>query len=475
MLGLLYAAPIHAGESDYGFGLSFAHDSNIARTATNPVSDSTEILFFGLGYQENTADVNARVLAQVERRRFIRNTFPNSTGAFLNGTMVWTLSPQRVTWTLADNLGEAQINITVPGTPSNYAKTNSMATGPDFTYPLSSTNSVMIGGRYGRYDIKGNTGGSQRYGGYARGVHAFSNQTKLSLNYEAARVYFNPVAQTPDISLENAFVRYESVSSAIGAIVDLGTSRVTQYGGSANCEREPAATPFPSPCVSSSSPGPSRLARLTLLDKLSSQSIFSLRLSDQISDTYSDRIQGLAGTGLPGTGLTGTAPAGTGLSTAPREPGAVAYNGTDITSSDLYRSKRGELAYVKDDGVSWYMLQTYGRNVDFATLDQDYREIGGSILWGRNSGAMLFNAYVSYLKRTFTTVDPTSPLIGRQDTDRDYKVRFSYRLNRNVTAAMEGERIVQVSTAFSSSFVDNRVMFLLGYSSGSLYGVQLRR
>lgn len=470
MLGWLYAAPIHAGQSDYGFGLSFDHESNIGRVATNPVSDTAERLFFGLAYREDTANVNGRFLAQVERRRFIRNTFPSSTGAFVSGAMVWTLLPQRVTWMLAENLSEARINITAPGTPSNYAKANSIATGPDFAYPLRSTDTVMIGGRYGRYDVRGSTDDSRRYGAYARGVHAFSNQAKLSLNYEVGRVYFNPAAQIPDISLENAFVRYESISSANGALVDLGTTRVTQYGGSANCKQPPAATPLPSPCVSSSSTGPNRLARLTLLEKLSSQSTFYLRLSDQISDTYSDRIQGLVGYGLGGTTL-----AGMGLSTAPREPAAVAYNGTDIASSDLYRSKRGELSYVRDDGVIRYMLQAYGRNVDFATLDQDYREVGGTFLWGRNSGATLLNAYASYLKRTFTTVDPGNPLFGRQDTDRDYKVSVAYKLNSNVTVVMEGERFAQVSTAFSSSFVDNRVMLLLGYSSGSLYGVQLRR
>lgn len=468
MLGWLYAAPIHAGQSDYGFGLAFEHESNIERVATNPVSDTAERLFFGFAYRENTANLNAQVLAQVERRRFIRNTFPSTTGAFVNGSMVWTLLPKRVTWMLADNLSEAQINITAPATPANLAKANALSTGPDFTYPLSSTNSVMFGGRYGRFDIKGSASDNQRYGAYARGIHAFSNQTKLSLNYEAARVYFNPLAQIPDISLENAFARFENISSAYGAVVDLGSSRVTQYGGAANCE--PAATPQPTPCVSSSSPGPSRLARLTLLKRLSSQSAFNVKLSDQISDTYYDRIQGLASTGLAGTVL-----ADTGLSTAPREPGVVAYNGTDIASSDLYRSKRGELAYTKDDGVIWYMLQAYGRNVDFATLDQDYREVGWTFQGGRNSGAVLLNAYASYLKRTYTTVDPTSPLIGRQDTDRDLKVRLTYKLNRNVTAAIEGERFAQVSTAFSNNFVDNRVMLLLGYSSGSLYGVQLRR
>jgi hypothetical protein len=88
---------------------------------------------------------------------------------------------------------------------------------------------------------------------------------------------------------------------------------------------------------------------------------------------------------------------------------------------------------------------------------------------------MQFYALAAYTKRTFSPVDPTSPLIGRQDTDRGYSMGVTYRLNRNVTVTMEGGRIERKSTVPLSSFVDNRVMLLLGYSSGALYQVRPRR
>jgi hypothetical protein len=430
--GWACATPIHAGEFDFGVGLSLAHNSNIARVETNPQSEWSQALMAGLSYRENTIDVTARVLGQMERRRFYNHTFSDDTGGFLDGAAVWTILPRRFTWAVEDAFRQVLLNITAPDTPTNRTKSNSLSTGPDFTFPLSSTNSAVIGGRYGRIDIENSINDNRRYTAYVRGVHALSAQTKLSLNYEAGRAYFEPGAQVfPKILREDWFGRYENRSSANSTTVDVGTSRVTRYGG---------------PALEGG-----RLARLTLSEAFSSQSTLRLALSDQISDTYTDLIAGVVS------------------STAPRETGVVALSGSAFASGDLYHSKRGDLAYVNNDGRFGYTLQAYGRRVDFVTLSQDYHEKGGTFLWTwLYSGAMRFNATADYTKRTFESLD-------REDKDRNFGAGVTYRLNQNVTIAMEGGRTERESTKASSSFVDNRVMLLLGYSTGPLYTVQSRR
>src|SRR5712671_5041937 len=62
----LWAAPILAGESDYGVGLSLTHESNIGRVETNPRAEWTQSQMAGFLFREETADVSARVLAQIE-------------------------------------------------------------------------------------------------------------------------------------------------------------------------------------------------------------------------------------------------------------------------------------------------------------------------------------------------------------------------------------------------------------------------
>src|SRR5258705_3934263 len=120
------AAPVQAGESGYGLGLSLTHDSNVARVETNPQSDWTQALIFGLFFRENNQDVTVRVLAQVERRHYYSQTFGDDMVGFLDGTAVWRILPRRFTWALQDAYHQVQLNVAATGTTSNLTKSNSL-------------------------------------------------------------------------------------------------------------------------------------------------------------------------------------------------------------------------------------------------------------------------------------------------------------------------------------------------------------
>jgi Putative beta-barrel porin 2 len=428
----LGAAPILAGESDFGVGYSLTHETNIGRVETSPRAEWTEALMGGFSYLENTADVSARVLAQMERRHFVRHVYGDDTNGFLDGAAVWTILPRQLAWTVEDTYRQVLLDITAPDTPTNRTKSNALSTGPDFTVPLSSSNLVVIGGRYGRLDIQNSINDNKRRSAYVRGLHVLSTQATLSLNYEAGRAYFEPGAQVfASILREDWFARYETHFSANSAVIDLGTSRVTRYGGQSLNGR--------------------RFARLTLTEAFSSQSVLRMALSDQYSDTYTDMIKGVTS------------------STAPTDTGAGGPHGPDFANGDVYRLRRGDLAYTNNDGRFGYTLQAYGRRFDFEILPQDFHEEGGRFVWTWvYSGAMRFIASTDYTKRTFDSFD-------REDKDRALSASVVFRLNRNLTITTEGARIERRSTVPFNSFVDNRVMLLLGYSTGPLYEARSRR
>ena len=386
----------------------------------------------GFAYRENTGDVSARVLAQVERRHFVRHLYGDDTNYFLDGAGVWTISPRQFAWTVEDTFRQVLLDITAPDTPTNRTKSNAFSTGPDFTFPVSSSNSIAIGGRYGRLDIEKSVNDNRRRAAYVRGLHVMSPQTTLSLNYEAGRAYFEPGVQVfAKILREDWFARYETYFSANSAAIDVGTSRVTRYGGDALDGR--------------------RFVRLTMTEAFSSQSVLRFMLSDQYSDTYTDMIKGVTS------------------STAPTDTGAGGPHGPDFANGDLYRNRRGDLAFTNNDGRFGYTLQAYGRHIDFVSLPQDFRDNGWRFLWSWvYSGATRFTASSDYSKRTFEGLD-------RADTDRSVSAGVVFRLNRNVTVTAEGARIVRHSTLPFSSFVDDRAMLLLGYSSGPLYDARSRR
>lgn len=434
------AHPLHAAETGYGIGLSLTSDSNITRVATNPRREVTQQFIVGLFYRQDTDEVSVRILTQVERRRFLRHTFASDTGGFLDEALVWRILPRRVSWSLEDAYREVQVNITAPAIPTNVAKSNTLSTGPDITFALNSANSAVVGGRYGQLDVPNTNLHNRRYTGFVRGVHALSTQTKLSLNYEATRMYFGPGPQTfPNILRQDWFGSFENRSPINDTVIDVGTSRVGQYGGTvAQCQ---GAGATPSLC-SAPREHRGRFVRISTTEELSTRSRGRVAISDQISDTYTDLLGAV------------TNP------TAPRDVGAVVVTGTNLATGDLYRSKRGELAYTNDDGRFGYTVQGYRRLVNFETLGPDYQETGGTFYWSWiSSGSLRFNLSAIYTKRVFPSID-------RHDADRTYSVGEVYLVTGHLTTSLSINRIERQSTAPVNNYRDNQVILVLGYTSG---------
>ena len=415
------SGPVLAGEFAYGAGYSLAHDSNITRVPTDPAAEWTQTLYGGFAYRENTADLNARLLAQTEARYFARNTFSDDSGFLMDGSAVWTLLPKQFAWTVEDTFREVRLDLTTADTPANRTDTNTLSTGPDFALRLDTANSVGLGARYGRFDIKG-PGDNERYSGHARLLHQISAVTTLSLNYEATHENFEPPALFTRVLREDRFVSYATRESPTNNVtIDVGTTRVVPEG------REELS---------------GRLARLSAARQLTSESALRASLAYEISETYRDLLGGLA---------------------------SPTVLGSSVATPDIYRTQRGELSYAVQGGRFGYTLQGYARRIDYEQLDQeDHEEKGGRLAWTwLYSGDVRIQASTEYLRRTFLSLE-------RTDVERNIGVGVTYRLTRNVSVVAEGVRTESESTALGN-FVNRRAMLLLAYSTGPLYGVQSRR
>jgi hypothetical protein len=393
-----------------------------------------------------------RLIAQVERRDFARNTYQSDTAYFLNGAAVWTIAPQRLSWTVEDVATESLLSLAAPDTPANRTKTNSLSTGPEFTFWVNPTNMPAVGARYGRYDVEG-TGDNQRYTGYARWVYRLSEPEKLSLNYEATRVDVKPPAPFPDSLRHEQFLHYEMLSPLNSLIVEGGTTHIQRYGGDQTN---------------------GRLARLAALHALTSEAAVRLNVSDQISDAATDLIRGVVSATSTLTPVTPTDSAA-----------AVPLTGSNVVTGDVYRSRRGELIYIAQGRRIGYSVLGYARRVDYVkTVDQSYRETGGnvSLTWTQTDAVRVY-AYADYLKRTFpslarTTPDPIlGPNFEERDTYRTAALGVTYGLTPNLSISAEGKRLERDSNIDvpPQSYVDNRFMLLLGYSTGPRYSAISRR
>jgi len=99
--------------------------------------------------------------------------------------------------------------------------------------------------------------------------------------------------------------------------------------------------------------------------------------------------------------------------------------------------------------------------VNFQTLDQDYSERGGNLAWTWiRSTDLRFNALMKLpLNERFrVSIDRTltAPSAGERENLRN--------LSSNVDGHLNVGRFVRESTAPLSSYVDNQVALILGYS-----------
>lgn len=415
-------------------GTSLAYDTNVGRVETGARPDLIQSLFGGVLYTERLGAFSARAIAQVEWRHFYRGTFSDDRTGYLDGSALWTIVPQRLTWVLDDTFREVLLNVTAPDTPGNRTQSNALNTGPDVTFAVDSANAILFGARYGRLDIKNSTGDNRRYSGLLQGLHAFSPQTSMSLNYEAAKIFFEPQAQAfPEVLIQNLYARFQALNAgnaANGGTVDVGTTKVIRY---------------------TAPPLDGRLVRVGFSRALSRQLEIRFAYADQVSDTYSDQIRGIAS------------------SRAPSDAGVVGAGATNFGTGDLYHTKRGELALGNHGEALEYTFAGYARRVDYFTLDQnDYDEKGGKLGGNWTSGARRLLAYADYLQRTFTNLDRTDIIVN-------YGLGVDYRLNGNVTVTLTGSVAKQESTIPGNSFIDQRVMVAVGYSTGRGYDVVSRR
>ena len=437
LAGVCITLPTQAAEFDFGVGLSAAYESNINRVETDPQSEIIESLLGGIFFRENTGDLTTRVQALAIRRHFSRGTNADDTLGFLDGRGAWTISPQRLNWVFEDTFQMLQTSITAPDTPSNLTQSNAFSTGPDLIFPLSPVNSILAGGRYGRFDIKNANTDNQRVSGYLRGLHQLSPLAKVSLNYEAAKVNFEPGAQLyTSIFREDAYVRFENNSALNSTSVSLGESRATTYGGGQPVE-------------------PSRLAIVTFAQTLSTQSKVRIAFADQISDIFSDLLASITG------------------STAPREIGVakiVADPTTPFATGDVYHSTRGDVGYSYEGTRFMYTLRGGERRVDFINDDvNDYLEKYGSfVFFWLPTATIRFDLNGSFSSRDYSE-------IGRTDVDRVYGAAATFRPNRNVTVALTGARFLRHSTVDGASYLDNRVALTVGYGTNPADIESLRR
>lgn len=427
------SAPLPAGDFAYGLGYSVTHSDNVTRVPVDERSEVTHSYLAGLYYVENTANLAARVLANVEYQDYRDDVFEDESVFNLDSSLVWTISPQRFTWTVEDAYEQTRISTTVADTPDNRANVNVFSTGPDVYVRFNPVNTLALGARAGNvYTGRANTD-NNRFNGAARWLYQATSVSTYSLNFQALDVMYDDDVLNADFTRTDLFFRADYRPSRSQYIVDFGASRIKPDQGS---ELE------------------GTLARFSWNRQLTPESTFGVSATGEYSDT--------------GTDILAASTAVVSAAGSPLSPASTTGFSSSTVTDDVYYAKRGYVYYTRQGSRFALEVSALSQDIDFETTLQDRKETVGSlsldVYYANAASVRLFADHVRTRYQNFE----------RNDTDRDYGIRLGYRLSRSLSLALEGRRSDLVSSVPDVDFVENRALLSILYSSSPLFSSSAR-
>lgn len=426
----------YAADFAYGVGYMGTYSSNITRAPVNERSEWTNSAFGGFTYLENTPTLIARVITNVEYRDYRKDIYRDDTLVDAKASAMWTLSPQRLTWSVDDTYTQLLVDATAVDTPDNRTNTNTFSTGPDLTVRFSPVNTLALGARAGNFYTSRHDIDNNRLSGTSSWQYQSTSITTYSLNYDALKVNYDNDSLYTDFTRKDIYLRAKVRPSKSEYTLDLGKTDINPVRGRDT---------------------DSSLARLVWLRQMTPESSLSVLLSKEATDVGTDVLTS-----------SGTAAASASTSTASTSA-TTPVLAQNVVIGDVYIAKRGEMHYSHRGSQFGYALSLFRREFDYELTPLDRREKGGrvefSYAYFGTSTVSLFSDLVKTEYLNFV----------RDDTDKDSGLRFAYLAGRNVTFGAEARHITRSSTISTMDFAENRALLTVAYTSGPVYTPTLGR
>ncbi len=348
--GLLAAGQAHAVQVDYVLDAGVEYDDNVLLLPEDPVSETFARAGVGFLVRQASSTIQANVSGRADFRDYQDNTYTDSVEGELSGRINWVAIPERLSFTVEDQLEQQAIDRFSPDSPNNRQQVNVFSAGPNLFFGLGRSLQGLLEMRYIDTDAEvSDEFNSSRYGTALRVTKQFTSGSRLSLNGQWQDVDFDDNLLARDYKRTDAFARYERTYAKFGLSIDAGYSQIDYNAGG-----------------SRSNP--------LLRGKLDWQAGARSRLSLVAVDQFSD-----AAAGVDEAGTTNTIPY------------SVLVNSTSLESS-AYHERRYSLSYAYTGTLLSLEFQPYFQRLDYldaptpdqkssgALLSLDYRMAGNLLL-----------------------------------------------------------------------------------------------
>lgn len=289
------AAP---GHLVYGVDAGLGETDNVTLAPTNKVSQTIATVDADLDYKHQSSRLDVEAKGSFTDFEYLQGAFGNQLLGRFNGLAHFALVPQRLTWVLQDEFGQAALDPFLPTTPGNLEDINYVSTGPDFALRLGGTGFFDASLRAARATFQTSPFNSNRaLGSVAAGLQ-LSPRSTVSLNGAVERVLFDNTVVNGDFDRSSAYLRYDIRGARTTLSVQAGATKITQDASAGtttivlNAAGKPVTVPVTIPQAAYSTTGP--LARISVSRKLSPTATLSLTGGRELTDGVSSfgSIQG---------------------------------------------------------------------------------------------------------------------------------------------------------------------------------------
>jgi hypothetical protein len=269
----------------YGIDTGVGETDNVALTPNNKISQTMSITDLDFALNEQSRLLAANVTGDFSYLDYLQGQYGGQLLGRLDGLARFSIVPDRLTWTVQDDFGQAALDPYTPVTPGNLQHVDYFTTGPELLLRIAGVNFIDATARYARATYSGLPFDSNRASAFLAVGRDVSAGGTLSVNAGTEKVWFDNTSLNTDFDRTSVYGRYLLQGSRTNVEVDLGatTIRNSAHTTYTSAEGDELASSVYQPAYSSTG----GLAKLQLIRQLSPAAKITLAGGRELTDASS--------------------------------------------------------------------------------------------------------------------------------------------------------------------------------------------
>jgi len=213
---------------DYGVDVGVGESDNVTLVSSGKISQTIATADADFSLKQQSRLFDDQIKGQFSYFDYLQHAFGSQLVGRFDGLADFAIIPERLTWALQDDFGQAQISPFAAQTPTNLESINSLSTGPELNLRFGGASFAKLNARYTRVDYQISPFSGNRLLGSLEVGRLLSARSTVSLNVNSERVLFQNTIVNTDFNRSSAYAGYELHGARTDLTAKLGVTRVDE-------------------------------------------------------------------------------------------------------------------------------------------------------------------------------------------------------------------------------------------------------